>query len=258
MLAAFLSVGFVSCGKDNDNENKSSYYYLNYERDQYYVQLGWNTSTNTSYLSLKFDEGIPKGSEWHLTCDETWVKPRNSRGKVNFQSENVPITIEDNTHYEDREAHIYLDVDNGLPFTSSTSTVTICQYGYEYYLNHGPEFSFDTDRSLANDNPLELKIDHLDNVVEIDWGDGTKEVYNEKESYQSLNHQYSSSTKTYRVKLRFSAWDSYGGSSSFYLIIGAEQGISAFYDNDGRILYSTNDTSRKKHVLYSDGNYSFN
>ena len=253
------ATAFIACSSDSDDgsNTKNSYYYLRYNGETDYVRLGWDNSMEISYLKLEFEEGIPKGSEWYLTCDDSWVILRNTRGKVNLKSESVPITIEDNTDYKDREAHIYLEVDNAIPFSSSNTTVTIYQFGYEHYLSHGPGVSFDTDRSLAESSLLMLKFYSLDEMVEIDWGDGTKEVYNKKESFDAIGHQYSSTANTYRVKLRFSAWDSYGDASSFYFITGAEQGISNFYGKDDSFLYSYGNASSKKYVSFSEGNYSF-
>lgn len=259
-ISLLMSVtSFIACSSDSDDgsNTKNSYYNLRYKGETDYVRLGWDNSMDISYLKLEFEEGIPKGSEWYLTCDESWVILRNTRGKVNLKSESVPITIEDNTNYKDRESHIYLEVDNGIPFSSSNTTVTIYQFGYEHYLSHGPSISFDTDRSLAVSNHLMLKFYSLDEMVEIDWGDGTKEVYNKKDSYNTINHQYSSTTNTYRVKLRFSAWNSDGDSSSFNFVTSSEQGISIFYDNNGRFLYSYDNVSSKKSVSFSNGKYSF-
>lgn len=258
-LGLLVSAGLVSCGgADDDNDYSNSSYYLSYKGEEQTPYLDWDNSMKTSFLKLEFDEGIPKGSEWYLYCGESWLKIRNIQGKVNARYENIQVTIEDNTNYEDREACIYLDVENGLPSSSNYTTVTIHQYGYNHYLDYGQELSFDTDRSLAKNNTMKLNISRMDNVVEVDWGDNTKEVFNTKQSYRTLSHQYASSMQTYRVKLRFgTGYIDYTANCYFSFYTDRNQGVTTFYDRKGYVLHSDNDNSTPKYVTYKDGEFSF-
>ena len=258
-LGLFVSVGLTACGgSGDDNDYSNSSYYLSYKGEEQTPYLDWENSMKTSWLRLEFDEGIPKGSEWNLYCGESWVKIRNTNGKVNSSSENIQVTIEDNTNYEDREAYIYLDVENGLPLSSDYTTVTIHQYGYNQYLDYGQELSFDTERSLANSNNMKLNISRMDNVVEVDWGDNTKEVFNTKQSYRTLTHQYASSIQTYRVKLRFgTGYVDNTANCYFSFYTDRNQGVTKFYDRNGRSLSSYSDSSAPKYVTYKDGEFSF-
>ena len=252
-------ITFGACGGDgNEQDYSNSAYYLSYMGEEQAPYLDWDNSMKTSWLRLQFEEGIPKGAEWNLYCGESWVKIRNTNGKVNAYSENIPVTIEDNTNYEDREASIYLDVDNGIPASSKYTTVVIHQYGYEFYLDCGNEISFDTDRSMAVGSTLELNIQSMDNVVEIDWGDNQKDVFNENESYSKLRHEYSSTSSTIRVKIRFGAKIKDGTAISvFSFFTNADQGITTFYDRNGNALQTFFNSATIKYVKYKDNKFTF-
>lgn len=256
-LGLLVSLVLVACSGNGDEDDYSnSSYSLSYNGEENTPYLDWENSMKTSWLRLEFDEGIPKGSQWNLYCYESWVKVQPTYGKVNSSSQYIPITIEDNTNYEDREAYIQLDVENGLPADANYTTVTIHQYGYEHYLEWGQIVSFDTDRTLANSNTMKLNIYHMENLVEVDWGDNSKEVYSTKDSYRTLTHQYLSSAQTYRVKLRFGIGrtnDAY----SFTFYTDRNQGVTDFYDRNERRIYSFQNNSTSKFVTYKDGEFSF-
>ena len=208
------------------------------------------------HITLEFEEGIPTGSIWRLNCDADWVNLERIYGKKAaniLYHENILFNLTDNTNYEDREAHIYLEVENGLPVSGNRTTVNIHQYGYEHYFNLGPEISFETNRSQAKDNLLKLNITNMNNVVEIDWGDSNKEVYNINDSYHLVSHAYSSSSNTYLVKLRFGGEPN---NCSFSFYTNADQGISTFYNRQGsRLKWFANNAS-KKWISYKDYNFT--
>ena len=259
-LGLLLSVtAFMACGSDDDGNSLSnnSSYRISYKGEDNTPYIQWTNSLQTAYLKLEFDEGIPKGSEWDIYNSESWVKIRTTHGKVNTRSENIPVTIEDNTNYEDREAYIYFDVENGLPADASYTTVTIHQYGYEHYLKWGQELSFTTDRSLANDNTLTLNITHMDSVVEVDWGDNIKEVFNENDIIRQLSHQYTGSNNIYRVKLHFGT-SFKDGNCSFSFYTERNQGVTEFYNREGSIIESFSDDTKRKYVNYYDGIFTIN
>lgn len=258
-LSLIVSIGLIACSRDNGNtDNSDTNYRLSFRGEDNAPRFEWQNNLAICYLRLDFGKDIPKGSEWYLDVDEPWVKVRNTYGKVNGNYEHIPLTIEDNTNYTDRVAHIYLNVQNGLPYSSDFTTVTILQYGYETYFDCGAELSFDTDRSQAIDNLLKLNMTYIDNIVEVDWGDGIIEVFNKYDSIRLISHNYSSSTKTYHVKLRFGSDISSGSAiCRFSFNINSGQGITAFYNRQGDKIASYNNHTDKIYVNFKNGDYSF-
>ena len=253
-LGLFVAVLVITaCGGDNDNDNPNISYRLIYKSENNNSPyLGWDTSKKTFLLRLEFDAGIPKGSEWYLNCDESWIKLSNKHGKVNAPYENVTITIEDNTNYKDRIAHINLDVNNGIPKSSQYTTVTIHQHGYETGLMSGRSMSFITNRSIADNSRVSIDAITVNQVMEVDWGDGNKNVLTKNDYYStsnlSISHTYSSNG-TFTVKLRFAPDD---GITSFRFKLGKKQGIQAvkYYEN-ANVTVNIDD-QKDVYVSYND------
>ena len=267
MLLSIASCVLLSaCDNDDDKgiRDDDLLYQLDYKNGPEVTEwnnspyVDWNNSMISSFLTMEFGDGIPKGADWYLECDESWIKLRN-HGQIRLTYETIPITIEDNTSYNNREAHIYLSVPEGIPMSSSHTTIKIHQYGYEWYFEHGKEISFVTDRSQAKDNTLIIEVSDMDDVVEIDWGDDSKEVFNEKESYQSLSHQYSNNSQSYQVKLRFGGRlkSSTEVTCSFSFSTERDQGIRRFYDSKGQNIQTFSDSSTKKFIRYRKGEFTF-
>lgn len=254
MLSLFISIGFAACSNDSNNDDYSdSYYSLTFWGEETFLERDWENSMKRSpYLLLEFGEGIPKGSAWHLSCDESWVKLRSTNGKVSSKYDEVPVTIENNTNYDDREANIYLDVDNGLPLYNGT--VTIRQYGCEHYLGVGRSLSLKTNRSIASSSLLTIGQIKVYQIMDIDWGDGSKDVLTRDNFYStsnlSISHQYTSNG-TYNVKLRFAPEND---RVSFSFTIDGNQGIEEIaYYQDGNVRVGIND-SKKVYVNYNETN----
>lgn len=243
---------FAACGSKEENaQDIDARYYLKFkdsgDRKPY---LDWDSSNN--YLTLEFDEGIPKGTEWYLECDASWIKLRNTHGKVSSKSEHIPISIENNTNHEDREAYIYLDVPNGSPMSTTYTTITIHQYGFESLLDMGNDISFRTNRLLAETTTLTIEQIKVNQVMDIDWGDGNKDILTKNDYYStsnlSISHQYNS-TRTYDVKLRFAPEND---RTSFSFILAKGQGIEKIYYYEGGQITVSIDNSKRVAVIYSD------
>ena len=249
---------FSACGGGDDDKNGSpsdTYgrsYFLTYKGEGYMKYVDWENSRTKPFLRLLFSEGIPKGSEWNLYCDEPWIKLRNKRGKVNFLFEDIYFTIEDNTNYEDREANIYLDVDNGIPTSSKSTTLIIHQYGYETHLDRGKTISFTTNRSISESSELSITSLKVDQIMDVDWGDGNKDVLTKNDYYStsdlSISHEYSSN-KTYTVKLRFAPENE---KTSFSFIVRKKQGLEKVSYYSGGTQSVSIDNTKNVAILYSD------
>lgn len=254
-MVAILSVGFSSCGSDdNDESNANSSYNLSYRGEVQTKYLDW-ADAMSPFLRLEFGEGIPNGTEWFLECDASWIKLRNTHGKVNSAHvEAIPFTIEDNTNYNDREAYIYLEVPGGNPLSTNYTTVTIHQYGYETHLSMGRSLSFRTNLSKAESTTLTVEKLAVYQLMDIDWGDGRKDILTKNDFYStsnlSISHQYKS-FGSYDVTLRF-APEHKRTAFSFFLAKG--QGIEEFNYYDGRPISEGIDNSKRILVSYSDDN----
>ena len=257
ILALATSAGFVACGGDDDGDSYAdSGYRLTYNGTDYNPYISWNGAWAHAHLHLEFDKGIPKGSDWYLDCDANWVKLRNKTGKVNTTVDNIPITIENNMNYEDREAVVYLDVPNGLASSTWTSTVVIHQYGFGYYLSMANTISFKTNRSKAESSKLTIEKLTVWEVMEVDWGDGSKDVLTtidyESTSNLSISHEYKSN-KTFTVGLRFAPSKDI---KSYSFLLRKNQGVESLkYYDGGAVTCSVND-SKNVSVSYSD-NYGY-
>ena len=257
-IGLLLTVQFVTaCGGDNDNDSNGSnksYRLIYKSENNNSPYLDWNTSKKTFFLRLEFDEGIPKGSEWYLNCDESWVKLSSRQGKVNASYESITITIEDNTDYRDRVAHINLDVRNGIPSSNQYTTVTIHQLGYESHLNRGREMSLITNRSIATNSTLSINSIKVYQVMDVDWGDGSKNILTRNDYYStsnlSISHTYNSNG-TFTIKLRF-APDNDRTSFGFSLDKGHGVEAMKYYDKASVTTYI--DNKKKVLVSYSDEN----
>lgn len=247
------AISFAACSSDDGGSSDNVTYRLKYKGIDWYPHISWNGLWANAHLTLEFDDGIPKGSEWRLECDASWIKLRNNRGKVSTSVQNIPITIESNINYDDREGVIFLDVTNGIPVSSGTATVRIHQYGMEHYLSYGKSISFTTNRSDAESSELTIEKLSVLQVMEIDWGDGSKEyktvVDYEAVSNLSVSHEYRSN-KTYTVKLRFAPYED---STLFGFRIRKNQGIGKFnYNYNGTSTSHPVDASKTTNVSYSD------
>lgn len=248
---------FCACGDDKNDTPSDVYdlsYYLTYKGETSMEYFDWENSRTMPFLRLEFNEGIPKGSEWNLYCDESWIKLRNTRGKVNSPSEDIFFTIEDNTNYKDREASIYLDVDNGIPTSSNYATVIIHQYGYETHLDRGQTISFTTNRSISESSELSITSLKVYQIMDVDWGDGNKDVLTKNDYYStsdlSITHEYKTD-KTYTVKLRFAPEN---GKTSFSFVVRRNQGLEEVsYYSGGFHSVSVNNT-KSVAIIYSDNN----
>lgn len=200
----------TACGS-KDVDTKSKKYSLAFnDMGARMITLDWDGENHYGgyYLYLNFDEGVPNGTDWFLGCDQSWVEFLNAQGRVSMKSELVPFTFKNNENYDDREAHIYLNVPDGDPESSLESTVTVHQYGYEYYLGQGKTIWFKTNRSNATSPRLTINDISVNEIVEINWGDGSSDVITklDKQYYtghgHTISHAYSVSD-TYKVKIRF-------------------------------------------------------
>ena len=248
------AISFIACSSDEGGSSQDNVTYrLKYKGEDWYPHISWNGLWAHAHLTLEFDNGIPKGSEWRLECDANWIKLRNTRGKVSTSVQSIPITIESNINYDDREAVIYLDVDNGIPVSTGTATVRIHQYGMEHYLSDGKSISFTTNRSDAESSELTIDKLLILQVMEIDWGDGSKEFKtvtdSEAVSNLSISHEYKSN-KVFTVKMRFAPFEN---STIFSFRIRKNQGIGKFsYSHQGTSTFHPLDASKTTNVSYSD------
>ena len=203
---------FTACSR-NDDDNKSKKYQisLNYNADlswqaKYYE---WDAeSYNNGTIYLFFDEGIPKGADWILECDQPWVQISNKRGRVSDRVDMIPFTVKNNEDYDERKAHIYLNVPEGIPESSWSTSVTIIQNGYSHYLGSGGKITVKINGSKAKSSRLTIENIYVDEIVEINWGDGTSDVLNNMDrlhytgSGHTISHTYSAND-TYNVIFRF-------------------------------------------------------
>lgn len=259
-VGLLLTIIIVGCGGDDDkNDISNGTYDLTYRGETNMKYVEWETSEITPWLHLKlnFSEGIPKGSEWKLYCDESWIKLRNTRGKVNDRYEKIPFTIENNTNYEDREASIYLDVDNGIPTSSKEATVIIHQYGYETHLDWGKTISFTTNRSISESSELSITSLKVYQLMDVDWGDGNKDVLTRSDYYSSksnlsITHEYKTN-KTYTVKLRFAPEDLKTLHTYFSFEVSNNQGLEEVsYYSEGTQSVISIDNTQNVFITYSD------
>jgi len=262
LLVLMTQTIFVACGGDSDSDSQADKDYMLQFDDGNDVFL-WNTSTKQVFLVLTFGEGIPTGSEWYLNCDVPWIKLRNTSGRIGkVRTERIPITIEDNLEYQDREANIYLDIPNGIPYSSIFTTCTLLQKGLEFEFAFGRSISIVTNRSIAESSRLSINNIHMFNVMDVDWGDGDKNVLTKNDSYSTSNlstsHNYTFN-ETINVNLRFgfgsSTTEDEKGYFSFKLEKG--QGIEEIiYEFDSftnnRIYYI--DNTKNVYVSYSKAN----
>lgn len=230
-MMVFAACTFVACSGDDDGDDSGSgkEYSLEWDKSYTYLDCDVDNDMWMSYLHLIFGDGIRRGAEWELESDQPWVTFRNSRGQVARSLENIPITVGNNRGYDDREANVSLFVSEGVS-TRSMSTVKVRQYGYEHYFSQGGSFSFDTDRSEANDRSFTLKSVTIRCIVEIDWGDGNKQLYGEGpngeySNYTDISHRYAE-LKKYTVKVRFGTADN--RSPFFFCKIDKGNGLSNF------------------------------
>ena len=247
-LCLIVLFALTACGDKNSGDDYSdTYYELLYNGDTTNPYLDW--STKSTFLRLEFGEDIPKGSEWHIYCSEPWVKIGKTNGKVNSLNEEISISVADNNNSKDREAYIYLDVDHG---TSSSSTVIIHQYGLDSHLEMGRTVSFRTDRFWAESQSLTIDQIKVYQVMDVDWGDGSKTVLTKNDYYStsnlSITHRYPTEG-LYNVSLRFAPEN---GKISFSFILGRNQGIESVNYYDGGSVTKGIDSSKKVAVIYSD------
>lgn len=260
IIGLFVTIGtLTACGgsEDDDYDISKAYYYLYYGVDNdLEPNVNWTVTydPNDPFLRLEFSESIPKGSDWYLECDASWVNLRNTHGRVSQTIERIPITIEDNTNYDDREAYIYLNVPDGKPMSTTYTTVTIRQYGYNTHLSRGKYVSFTTNRSKAESSRLTIENIRVGQIMEVDWGDGSKEIYTRKDPQSgqlSISHEYKSN-KNYTVKLRFAPnedglnfnfrlnkgqgieqLDCHKGNSTPYDILNSQTVLVSYSENNG-------------------------
>lgn len=262
LLFSFVAIAVSACSKKDKEEEPQydSYYYLSYigsEDKTNSANLNWDSENEYSNLYLEFDRGIPEGSDWYLECDKSWVELTNTHGRVASGGEDlISVKIGDNTSYEDREAHINLDVPEGIPSSTYQTTVTIHQYGYESHLKRGKTVSFTTNRSKAKSSKLTIGYMKIREMVEIIWGDGNSNIITKKDKkYQTNNgyeisHDYSSSG-SFKVKIRF-APEVYANSLYFHCQIGNDEGIEEV-ETDSHLISFNND-SKKVSITYSQDN----
>ncbi len=249
----------TACGS-KDVDNKSKKYSLAFnDLEEHWAYIEWDGEQYISNsLYLKFDEGVPEGAEWYLECDEPWVEIVNKHGRVSARWESIPIKIKNNEDYDNREAHIYLNVPEGSPESSFETTATVCQNGYSYYLDKGETIWFKTNRSNATSQRLTINDISVNEIVEINWGDGSSDVITklDKQYYtghgHTISHAYSVSD-TYKVKVRFAPeYSNYNTSIKFSISKG--QGVEwAAYGYQEKWL---NNDSKNISISYSE-NYGF-
>lgn len=247
-LCLIILFALTACGDKNSGDDYSdTYYNLLYDGDSGNPYVDW--STKSTILRLEFGEDIPKGAEWQIYCSEPWVKIGKTKGKVSSLNEDISISIADNKNSDDREAYIYLDVDHGTP---SCSTVLIHQYGLESHLEMGRTVSFWTNRLWAESQTLTIDQIKVYQVMDVDWGDGSKTVLTKNDYYStsdlSITHRYQS-IDPYKVTLRFAPEN---GRISFSFILGRNQGIESVNYYDGGPVTIGIDNSKKIAVIYSD------
>lgn len=249
---------FTACGgngsESNDGNYSSSFYTLKYkDSGDNTPYIDWETSHISPFLTLEFED-LPMGTEWYLECDASWIHLKKDHGKINSNTEIVPFTIDENYDYSDRKANIRLDVPNrnGYPISTLYTTVTIHQYGFDSLLEMGRSISIRTNRSKSESAILTIEQLKVYRVMEVDWGDGNKDVLTKKDYYStsnlSISHKYHSAD-SYNVKLCFAPEN---GKTSFSFILGKNQGIEKIdYYEYGDVSVGISD-SKKVSVSYSD------
>ncbi len=260
LLFLMAQTVFVACGGDGDSDTQADKDYMLQFDDGNDVFL-WNTSTKQVFLVLTFGEGIPTGSEWYLNCDVPWIKLRNTSGRIGeVRTERIPITIEDNLDYQDREANIYLDVPNGIPYSSIFTTRTILQKGLEFEFAFGKSISIVTNRSIAESPRLSINNIHMFDVMDIDWGDGDKNVLTKNDFYStsnlSISHNYTFN-ETINVNLRFGFGSSANANGYFSFKLDKGQGIEEIIYEFDSFTNSRNyyiDNTKNVYVSYSEAN----
>ena len=206
-LLFIVSATMLFCMCGSDEETLEAEYDLRFEKnDMQDFFVDWNHDRQI-FLKLRFDEGIPKGTDWYLECNAPWVKFPNVHSRVYANEQGIDFRVEENNSYEDRDAFIYLDCAKGMPRygAPSSATVNIHQYGFEYYLSSGHWVTFITDRSQAKNSILQIRIDPGFYLMDIDWGDGNKDILRRQDYYSlkgTIMHEYHGTSK-YQVKLRF-------------------------------------------------------
>lgn len=258
MFACSLVLCVTSCSKSE--KNVSSKYSLAFnDMGVRMITYDWDGENNyVGHLYLNFDEGVPRGADWFLGCDQPWVEFLNAQGRVSMKSELVSFTFKNNESYDNREAHIYLNVPEGDPESSLESTVTVYQYGYNYYLDQGKTILLKTNRSKATSSRFTINDIKVNEIVEINWGDGSSDVItkNDKQYYTGQGHTIShaySVNDSYKVKIRFAPEYS-NNNTSIKFSISKGQGVEwAAYGNQEKWL---NNESKKISISYSE-NFGF-
>ena len=249
----FIVIVASACSKKDKDEPpqyNSNYYLSSYVKGVRKNSVILNYDLYYDYspsLKLEFDRGIPEGSDWYLECNKSWVELTNTHGRVRSgDSEVISTNIGNNHNYEDREAHIYLNVPKGIPSSTYESTVTIHQYGYESHLNKGKSFSFTTNRSEAKSSKLSINNLDVQEIVEINWGDGNSDLITrmDKQKYTdggvgcTISHSYQSNG-SFKVKIRF-APSIASEVLRFRCQIGEGQGVEEVEYDSGRTVFHNN------------------
>jgi len=248
LMGSVVIMAISACSSDNDDEgNGDKSYYLTYGSfGMHSAYLDWDPHYHLGVsLTLEFGEGIPFGSRWSLECDQPWLKIHNSYGEVHTgRMDGTSLTVEENNNYDDRVANITLNVTNGTINSYNDAKVTISQYGYEHYLSSGHYFSFETNRSKATNTILEIFNISSEQVMEINWGDGTTNVINDIQTDKTSHHY--NSNGTYTVKLRIARGRTL---DRFNFVIRRNQGVE-FIDNGS--TSQAVDPSKNIDVSYKD------
>lgn len=255
ILGLFVCVTVLSaCGGNGDSDTQADKdYMLRIEDDN--DEFRWNTQH--AYLVLTFGKGIPTGSEWYLNCDVPWLKLRNTSGRIGkVRTERIPITIEENLDYQDRKASIYLDVPNGIPYSSDFTTRIFLQRGIEFEFDFFKSISIVTNRSIAESSNLTINKINMFDVMDIDWGDGVKNILTKNDSYStsnlSISHNYAFNN-TIKVNLRFAFGTNSNGDKHFSFRLDKGQGIEEIIYEFGSSTYYI-DNTKNVYISYSSAN----
>lgn len=213
MIGLLVSVfAFAACSKD-DGEDGDKSFSMDYSGKGHEVIWDWDEYGH-GLLRLEFGLGIPVGSEWYIEGVQPWTKLSMTHDKVPDARSKmgdgpwknyviIEIPKEKNENYEDRTANLQLKVPNGAySYSSNLTTVSILQYGYEHYLSGGPHVTFITNRGKSTGRNLVINDISIPQIMEIDWGDGTKEVIKDYINTGSISHFYSSWSDIY-ILLKF-------------------------------------------------------
>lgn len=256
LLVLMAQTVFIACSGDGnlDTQAGNKVYFMSYDEI-----LVFNWEQRNLSLKLHFGEGIPAGSEWYLKCDAPWIKPQRTSGRIsNAHYENIPIKIEKNLDYQEREAYITLDVPNGIP-SGYAASAAILQNGLDIEFYDNISITIVTNRSTAESSRFSINNIIMPNVMDVDWGDEEKTIRSIKDFTSthnySISHNYTVNGTT-NINLRFGFGSGQDVDKYFSFKLDMGQGVeciqTGYVGGISRTFYIKNNKELNVYFKYTE------